>query len=149
MRDSYLQSLTKLSSAKKAELNAIYNAALLATQQTYLESSITDNKVSFDVLEGKVKYDKTSEIGIFYPNKHLKALLENVDLKGKAVLLEKTLSRFTALMVHAYKDFNESLENPYKTWLQEGYTGNETDFINWIVEKSHEEKNQKTKPNNT
>lgn len=141
MRDAYIQNLIKLSSTEKSQINSIYNAALKASQEMFLESSLTHSDPVFDVLEGTVKYNISAGKGIFIPNKHLKNLLSETIEKKKSVLLEKNLSRFTALLMHAYKDFNEKNTDAYKLWLLNGHTGNESEFLNWISKKSDEEKN--------
>lgn len=149
MRDSYLQNLKKLSGAEKATINSIYQAALKASQQTYYESSILNNRRSFDVLEGHVKYDLQACKGIFYPSTHLKDLLDNCESKSRSILIEKNMSRFAALLVHAYKDFDAEMQNPYLVWKSEGHSGTEEDFIKWIRLKSYEEKERTENKLNT
>jgi len=140
MRDSYVQNLVKLSGEDKTKINAVYNAALRTSQELFLESSKLHEHPSFEVLEGKVCYDKSLKKGVFYPNKHLLNLLDEATSKKRSNLFEKNLSRFTALLMHAYKDFNESETDAYKIWLSTGHDGNESEFLKWIVEKSNEEK---------
>lgn len=140
MRDSYVQNLIKISGAEKTQINAIYNAALKTSQEMFLESSLLHEHPVFDVLEGKVCYDKNLQKGVFYPNKHLLALLEESSSKKRSNLFEKNISRFTALLMHAYKDFNDSNADAFKTWISTGHEGNESDFLKWIIEKSNEEK---------
>lgn len=140
MRDSYVQNLIKISGAEKIQINAIYNAALKTSQEMFLESSLLHEHPVFDVLEGKVYYDKNLQKGVFYPNKHLLALLEESSSKKRSNLFEKNISRFTALLMHAYKDFNDFNADAFKTWISAGHEGNESDFLKWIIEKSNEEK---------
>lgn len=136
MRDTYIQSVIKLSAAEKSTINSVYNAALKATQQSFIESSALNEIPVIDLLEGRVKYSPEKGCGVFYPNAHLKRILEDTNIKKKSVLLEKNLSRFAALLVHAYKDFHFQDEAPYQTWLESGHSGSEKDFIDWIKEKS-------------
>ena len=136
MRDLYIQNVIKLSAADKTHINSFYNAALKATQQTFLESSSINNIPIIEILEGRVKYDVEKGCGIFYPNSALKRLLEDTNAKGKSILLEKNLSRFAALMSHAYKDFQLHDSDPYQVWLNNGHSGSEEDFIDWIRKMS-------------
>ena len=136
MRDTYIQSVIKLSASEKSAINSVYNAALKATQQSFIESSAINEIPVIELLEGRVKYNTETGYGVFYPNSHLKKILEDTNIKRKSVLLEKNLSRFAALLVHAYKDFHFQDEAPYQTWLEAGHSGSEKDFLDWIKEKS-------------
>ena len=144
MRDVYLQNLVKLSAAEKNQINAIYTAALKASQEMFVESSLNHNYPVFSILEGTVKYDPTNERGIFYPNSRFAEMLRDTSIKSKSSLFEKNLSRFAALLLHAYKDFNSRDTDAYKLWLSSGHAGSDQDFLNWIKKQSeHEQNSQK------
>lgn len=132
MRDAYVKNLRKLTGEEKGQINAVYKAALDASQQSYYESLTSAQQSGsevrkFDVFEGTVlKYDPVKGYGYFIPNQHLKALLENSEAKSTSNFLSKKMNRFATILQEAYKDYHGEEKSTSKQETSAEEEGEET-----------------------
>lgn len=137
MRHPYIQNLRRLSTKEKDYLNTFYKSALLASQHSFCEAR-NKGSFTFEILEGSVKYDMNTGTGVFIPTDQMKKLLENCDDRGVSSMLGRKMRRFSALMLEAYRDYNDvSFQDPYHVWLdvlgfKDKESNSKSDFVEWL-----------------